>query len=552
MQVRMNDVTVNECPKFLCPAPTPESHAIVALDEHGNDVVLPLMLNGVTSYLPCLSLTQDEWDLANHPRIVLTADHITWSPSATTFSEQEDAMTDHRGDIFTGSHDSPPMIINGIMLSTCAFAADIHSDLNYGRALASHEHVTLSEITNSQNKYGDIKSTRGKKVDGETLAKRWGIDLAKARNTINVTTQRGVRSCLHPSLSRRYPTNDRMLRYRRMPDPVFTDTMFSGVLSKRQHKCAQAFCTSYGWSRCHPMRSKGEAHEALSLLFKRDGVPPKIVIDDSKEQAGRKFREKCKEVDCHLTKTEPYSPWMQLAEGCIKELKKGSSRKMIQTGSPKRLWDHCIELQALVRSHTAHNSFALDGETPETRMTGQTADISNLCEYSWYDWVMFRDGEQTYPNEKMRLGRYLGPATDVGSAMTQKILVDTGEVWCRTTVRSLTDSELTNPAHIASRVSFDLKIEQRLGPNATVDDFEADELTPAHEYYSDGTDNVIEGSPDDLPDVPATSEWQDQYVNVDLMFPRGTSLARGRVTKRKRDDQGSPMGNANQNPILDT
>jgi hypothetical protein len=192
MQVRMNDVTVNECPKFLCPAPTPESHAIVALDEHGNDIVLPLMLNGVTSYLPCLSLTQDEWDLANHPRIVLTADHITWSPSATTFSEQEDAMTDHRGDIFTGSHDPPPMIINEIMLSTCAFAADIHSDLNYGRALASHEHVTLSEITNSQNKYGDIKSTRGKRVDGETLAKRWGIDLAKARNTINVTTQRGV------------------------------------------------------------------------------------------------------------------------------------------------------------------------------------------------------------------------------------------------------------------------------------------------------------------------------------------------------------------------
>jgi len=36
------------------------------------------------------------------------------------------------------------------------------------------------------------------------------------------------------------------------------------------------------------------------------------------------------------------------------------------------------------------------------------------------------------------------------------------------------------------------------------------------------------------------------------MFPRGTSLARGRVTKRKRDDEGLPMGNANPNPILDT
>ena len=36
------------------------------------------------------------------------------------------------------------------------------------------------------------------------------------------------------------------------------------------------------------------------------------------------------------------------------------------------------------------------------------------------------------------------------------------------------------------------------------------------------------------------------------MFPRGTSLSRGRVTKRERDDQGHPMGHANPNPILQT
>jgi hypothetical protein len=30
--------------------------------------------------------------------------------------------------------------------------------------------------------------------------------------------------------------------------------------------------------------------------------------------------------------TKPYSPWQQAAEGCIRELKRGSSRKMLQTG----------------------------------------------------------------------------------------------------------------------------------------------------------------------------------------------------------------------------
>ena len=35
------------------------------------------------------------------------------------------------------------------------------------------------------------------------------------------------------------------------------------------------FPTEFGWSRAHLMKNKGNAHETLSLLFKRDGVPPK-------------------------------------------------------------------------------------------------------------------------------------------------------------------------------------------------------------------------------------------------------------------------------------
>ena len=55
---------------------------------------------------------------------------------------------------------------------------------------------------------------------------------------------------------------------------------------------------------------------------------------------------------------------------------------MIKTGLPKRLCDHCIELQALILSHTAHSEYELDGVVPETHMTRQMDDISNTCEYS--------------------------------------------------------------------------------------------------------------------------------------------------------------------------
>ena len=84
-----------------------------------------------------------------------------------------------------------------------------------------------------------------------------------------------------------------------------------------------------------------------------------------------------------------------------------------------------------------------------------------------------------------------------------------------------------------------------------MEDFAPDELTPVLEYYEDDEDG-FEGTPDDLPEQTVTPEWGDNYLHVDLMFPRGNTLERGRVTKRARDSEGNPMGTANANPILDT
>ncbi len=129
-------------------------------------------------------------------------------------------------------------------------------------------------------------------------------------------------------------------------------------------------------------------------MLKRDGMPP--IVDKSKEQSLGKFLKKCKEDDCPLVNTEPYSPWQQASKGGIKEIKRGSSRKMMKTGTPKRLWDHSIELEGLLHSHTALEIYAFYGQVPEMVMTGQNPDISNLCEYEWFQWVMYYDLWQSY------------------------------------------------------------------------------------------------------------------------------------------------------------
>ncbi len=57
------------------------------------------------------------------------------------------------------------------------------------------------------------------------------------------------------------------------------------------------------------MTRKGEAHETLSLVFQRDGVPQMMIFDGSKEQTTADFKRKLWEADCHGRQTEPYSPW---------------------------------------------------------------------------------------------------------------------------------------------------------------------------------------------------------------------------------------------------
>ena len=82
------------------------------------------------------------------------------------------------------------------------------------------------------------------------------------------------------------------------------------------------------------------------------------------------------------------------------------------------------------------------GQVPETIMTGNTANISHIAEFGWYDWAMFQDNKPSFPDDKLILGHYLGPAIDSGLALTAKILKSNGVFVCRSTLRHLTDEEL--------------------------------------------------------------------------------------------------------------
>ena len=184
------------------------------------------------------------------------------------------------------------------------------------------------------------------------------------------------------------------------------------------------------------------------MLFKSDGVPPNMVMGGSREKNLGKFHQKFKDAFFYKSQNEPYSPWSNAVEGAIIEVKKGSFQKMINTGTPKCLCDHYLELEALIRSNTALDYHILDGEVPKILMTGQAADISHICEYTWFDWKCFCDGPHvSYPEDNLVLGQYLGPTLDVRPAMCAKILKHKGRVVPRSTLLTLTREDIDSPVH---------------------------------------------------------------------------------------------------------
>jgi hypothetical protein len=91
-------------------------------------------------------------------------------------------------------------------------------------------------------------------IDAATLANKWGIVIEAAKRTRLVTTQMGIRRMIHPSLTKIYNTHYRQLRYRRLPVTMYTDTMYSTILSRQMNKAAQIFFHDFGFVRAFQLK----------------------------------------------------------------------------------------------------------------------------------------------------------------------------------------------------------------------------------------------------------------------------------------------------------
>ena len=157
---------------------------------------------------------------------------------------------------------------------------------------------------------------------------------------------------------------------------------------------------------------------------------------------------------------------------------------MQRTRTPKRLWEYCGEWVAAIRRLTAHDLLGLDGRVPDEVVEGNMPDIAEYAQFDWYQYIWCHNPALQFPGDQRRLARWIGVAHSVGNPMTFWVLPSTCKVLARSTMWSLTEDEIQDPAIQAQMAELDASIREKVG-----------DLIPDHEV-----DGELLGMNPEIPD----------------------------------------------------
>jgi Reverse transcriptase (RNA-dependent DNA polymerase) len=527
---------------------------------------IPFSSHGTTLFFE--SRSPSPWELENLPTVLLTAPR--WSP-------HDYAMPQGTVSVFSTVRSMENMTVRepfsetdcvlghiSPALDTRLLSALYSSTVNIRTSTALHGATTGTGTgTDASGRLmAAITGDRHTKVNPENLARLWNIGLETAKRTLQVTTQQGIRTALHP-LHRRYRVDHLHLNRRRLNGDWFTDTLFSKIISLQGNTCAQVY-TNGNYTSVHPMTSKSRVGITLTEFSDDVGIPDSLTSDGAMEMVGPKteFTKEVNRLKVRLKRAEVgRSNQNYAAEREIGELKKRWRNRMIRKKVPKRLWDYGLIYEAGILNRIPRGN---SGRTGLEIVTGETPDISEWIDFEFYDRVWFYDHKKIEMDSTgKRLARWLGIAHRVGSDLCYWLLLSNGKVLARTTVQHVTREDMLNDDVKVQINQFDEQVEDRLtDENFVVDDQNVTNFYLEDDAFVEGTPNMV--TPDDVeyddmlteerPERDEMSdELTDKYIGTELIFGVGLgNERRGRVTKRAKGLYGDEIGRAHTNPLFDT
>ena len=139
--------------------------------------------------------------------------------------------------------------------------------------------------------------------------------------------------------------------------------------------------------------------------------------------------------------------------------------------------------------------------------------------------------------------------------MSMWILKQNGEIVSRTTLRTLTDSELSSEIEKTKRDIFTKVVNKNIDPTlydigikSDLGDLFDDTDTPSFTPYVEN-EGIEESA---MPEADAIADY-NIYIESEVLLPRnGKEMSSEKVVSRVKNKDGKVKGTYNKNPILDT
>ena len=133
-----------------------------------------------------------------------------------------------------------------------------------------------------------------------------------------------------------------------------------------------------------------------------------------------------------------------LAERHVGLTKTSVWKDLHELDAPMVLWDFCAELRMRINNLTDRSLFQLQGQNPHLDTFGEEGDISNVCQFKWYEWAYALERADKLPNQAQFLCRVLGPTKNDGNKMAQWCLKMNGNILPRRSIFPFKTSQLKN------------------------------------------------------------------------------------------------------------
>lgn len=314
-------------------------------------------------------------------------------------------------------------------------------------------------------------AVKSRERDWERLRKYFAwLPKLVIQKTFDCTTQL-ARIPMSAHLQRHYKSPFPALNVKRRDEDVATDTVYADTPDiEHGHVAAQFFVgTTSLVSDIYGVKTEAQFLQTLQDNVRKRGAMNKLVSDRAQAEVSSAVKDYMRWLLIDDWQSEPHRQNQNYAERRYQDVKRLANRILDRTGAPPSLWLLALRYASFVYNHTAVKS--LGWKTPMSVLTGITPDISVLLRFAFYEKVLYKTEEPSFPSDSTEsLGYMVGIAEHVGHAMTYKILnPETNKIIFRSEIRSAnapndpnkhlapSDGEMSTPPTIIKSRSDDFK-----------------------------------------------------------------------------------------------